>query len=45
MISELVKRRTDLISARSKRQREKYGMPSEEEQTTDALNNPARRPY
>jgi hypothetical protein len=45
MISELVKRRTDLISARSKRQREKYGLPSEDEETTEALSNPVRRPY
>jgi hypothetical protein len=44
MISELVKRRTDLISARSKRQREKYGMPTEDQETTDALNKPVR-PY
>jgi hypothetical protein len=44
MISELVKRRTDLISARSKRQREKYGMPTEEEEASNALNKPVR-PY
>lgn len=44
MISELLKRRTDLISARSKRQREKYGMPTEEEETSNALNKPVR-PY
>jgi hypothetical protein len=43
MISELMKRRTDLISARSKRQREKYGMPINDEDAPDAINNPPRR--
>jgi hypothetical protein len=45
MITELVQRRRDLISARSKRQRERYGLPTEqEEETTRAMDKPTR-PY
>lgn len=49
MTSELVKRRTDLLSARSKRHREKYGLPAgdddqEEVGTSRSVDRPIR-PY
>ena len=45
MITELVQRRRDLISARSKKNRERYGLPTEqEEETTRSMEKPVR-PY